>query len=131
MRRDQSALRHRGCRRSGVWTAIVICSTFGCGSPVIDPGTQPTARLPAASTPVIRPVSDSASTSLKQVSVTDIVDLPHRPEEQQYHEVRQGDSLSSIARTYKVTLPQLLRANGLDSGAVIRPGELIYIPPAR
>ncbi len=43
------------------------------------------------------------------------------------HKVRKGDSLYSIARENGTTVEKLLRANGLKSNAVLRPGQRIKI----
>lgn len=43
------------------------------------------------------------------------------------HTVQSGDSLWSIARKYKVKLNDLIRWNGLNHSAVIRPGQSIKI----
>ena len=43
------------------------------------------------------------------------------------HTVQSGDSLWSIARKYKVRLNDLIRWNGLDRSAVIRPGQSLKI----
>ncbi|MFN0125159.1 MAG: LysM peptidoglycan-binding domain-containing protein [Verrucomicrobiales bacterium] len=44
------------------------------------------------------------------------------------HTVRAGESLSSIGRRYGVSAAQLMQANGLSSGAVIRPGQRLVLP---
>jgi len=43
------------------------------------------------------------------------------------HTVQSGDSLWSIARKYKVDLKDLMRWNGLQRDAVIRPGQSLKI----
>lgn len=48
-----------------------------------------------------------------------------------YHQVRPGEKLSDIAAIYGTSAPRLLQTNGLDTGAPIKPGQLIYIPPQR
>ena len=44
-----------------------------------------------------------------------------------YYSVREGDTLSEIARNYRAGLEDLMRANGLQS-SLIRPGQLLVIP---
>jgi hypothetical protein len=46
----------------------------------------------------------------------------------QYHEVRAGDTLSSVAKMYGLTPARLLNSNGLDTGEGLKPGQLLYIP---
>ncbi len=46
------------------------------------------------------------------------------------HVVRPGQSLARIARRYHVTVADLAAANGLASGAAVRPGQELRIPEA-
>ena len=52
-----------------------------------------------------------------------------RPADGRVHEVRQGESLWTIARRHGLALADLLRWNGLDADAVIRPGQRIRLSP--
>jgi LysM repeat protein len=45
------------------------------------------------------------------------------------HRVRSGETASQIARRYGVTLRALLDYNGLTVTSIIKPGELLRIPP--
>lgn len=51
---------------------------------------------------------------------------PARPASRDYT-VRSGDSLWSIARKHKVKLDDLMKWNGLDDSAVLRPGQSLKI----
>jgi membrane-bound lytic murein transglycosylase D len=42
--------------------------------------------------------------------------------------IRQGDTLWDLARTYEVSLAEVLKANNLSRSGVIRPGDRIRIP---
>jgi len=44
------------------------------------------------------------------------------------HNVRHGENPFVIARRYRISVNSLLAANGLDSNAVIRPGQRLRIP---
>jgi membrane-bound lytic murein transglycosylase D len=44
------------------------------------------------------------------------------------YRVRRGDTLSEIARSFRVPLSHLLAENGLKMASVIRPGDVIVIP---
>jgi membrane-bound lytic murein transglycosylase D len=44
------------------------------------------------------------------------------------HRVRSGQTLSSIARTYKVSIRELRQANDLGSSSDIRAGEKLKVP---
>lgn len=45
-----------------------------------------------------------------------------------YYQVRQGDTLESIARTHKLSSADLCRANNLPLSAPLYPGQSIYVP---
>lgn len=45
-----------------------------------------------------------------------------------YHEVRPGETLSSIARMHQVSVQQLQQANGFNERTVLQPGQLISLP---
>jgi membrane-bound lytic murein transglycosylase D len=47
------------------------------------------------------------------------------------HRVESGETLSSIAKTYRVTAVAIAEANGLQRGAELQPGEKLIIPAAR
>lgn len=47
-----------------------------------------------------------------------------------FYQVRSGDSAGAIARAHKVSLQELIRANNLNSKAVIRVGQNLRIPPS-
>ena len=44
------------------------------------------------------------------------------------YRVRAGDTLSAIARSFRVSLARLLDENDLAMGSVIRPGDRLRIP---
>jgi membrane-bound lytic murein transglycosylase D len=46
------------------------------------------------------------------------------------HNVRNGENPFVIARRYRIPLNTLLAANGLDSNAILRPGQRLRIPAA-
>ena len=45
-----------------------------------------------------------------------------------YHDVQQGETLTSIARQYGVTVDAIKTANVFDSDPVLKLGDLILIP---
>jgi len=77
-----------------------------------------TALAPAAPTPIQAPqamtVSDTSPAGEAPLSV---------------HEVRQGESLWSIAQHYHVQVDQLRRANKLDAKATVHPGQVLQLVP--
>jgi membrane-bound lytic murein transglycosylase D len=44
------------------------------------------------------------------------------------YRVRRGDTLSGIARSFRVRLTDLLNENGMTVGSVIRPGDVLRLP---
>jgi len=77
-----------------------------------------TSRLPAqpaavAAVPAQRPASGAA-----------------RPAGQNVHVVAQGETLTSIARTYNRPFVELARANNITPQTRLNPGDQIVIPPA-
>ena len=54
---------------------------------------------------------------------------PSRRAERGYeHVVQPGETLSEIAAAYKVTIPAIVRANGLKNADSIRAGQTLFIP---
>jgi LysM repeat protein len=45
--------------------------------------------------------------------------------------IQQGDSLWTIAHKYGTTVVALRKANGLKKGALLHPGQVLKIPPAK
>ncbi len=69
----------------------------------------------------------SQPAELPRVSADAVLNLPGQSTAV-YHEVFRGENLSTIARKYGLTADQLQKANGLDAGAVLQPGQLLFIP---
>ncbi|WP_339911784.1 LysM peptidoglycan-binding domain-containing protein [Symmachiella dynata] len=120
-------------RRLWFLPVLSLVLMAGCGGhQVIDPGTGPvTQQTPG---PVVSQQSGDFTPNpgpIKHVPVSQIVDIPDRSETQQYYQVRQGDTLSGIARAHQIPLSRLLDSNGLDATSTLQPGQSIYLPPAR
>jgi membrane-bound lytic murein transglycosylase D len=45
------------------------------------------------------------------------------------HEVREGESLGSIAKYYQLPIEQIRQANGLDKKAMLHPGQVLRLVP--
>lgn len=73
---------------------------------------QSTVRTPSSSTPAPA-ASSSAAPSRARGS---------------YHTIAAGETLESVARQHNVTPERLRAAIGLPQGAVLRPGQRIFIP---
>ncbi len=73
----------------------------------------PTATLPA---------------QLPKPLIINSADLPASAAGRQTHTVQAGDTPGAIAQAYGVGLTELLEANGLGAGAVLRIGQKLIIP---
>ncbi len=61
-------------------------------------------------------------------AVTEPVPTPSSSVGQRIHVVRQGETLGEIARTYGVTVDDIVQANGLDNPNAISVGQALVIP---
>ena len=120
----------RNLQRWGL-AVLAACCLAGCGAPLADPGRRSRAGPVLGPPPTAMPAATPA--------VTDANSLPHVPLSQLlpstpasatavYYEVQPGDTLSGIARRYRMTVGQLQSANGLNGNSVLKPGQLISIP---
>jgi LysM repeat protein len=57
-------------------------------------------------------------------------DTQKKRAEPTYHQVRDGETLYRISRTYGLSVDDLLRLNHLPPGAAIRPGQKLLVGPA-
>lgn len=121
-----------GDRRRSWWTGakctVMVMATAGCGAPVVHPG-------PATPQPRLAPPQQSGNlrNNVPEVPSSSVMDEPSqsRSRPARYHEVQQGETLSSIARQYGVSVQEIVEANGLDDPDHIQPGQSLYIPRNR
>ncbi len=71
------------------------------------------------------PVSKNRVQGRKAERATDEPSLPDQ--EKSYHTVRKGDTLSSIAREYSLSLKELAEMNGIRKSAKLRPGQRLLV----
>lgn len=133
--------------------ALVIAAASGCGPmwygpppPTYPPGQrvpptqlqQPT-LAPSNPAPLQVPGSTPPSTfqggaaagSLNEVpdaSAGQVLAVPTPRSTSRYHDVQPGETLTSIARKYGVTVEALKTANVFDNNPVLQPGQVILIP---
>ena len=79
------------------------------------------ALLPESAVEIIKPGSAAHKKLVKKKKKR------KRKKRIHHHKVKSGESLWTIARKYKVKLNDLMRWNGLNRNAVIRPGQSIKI----
>ena len=153
----QSPLTNTGVSPRYLVPLIVVVAASGCGPmwygappPTYPPGQrlspsqfqQPT-MVPANPAPLQVPagqVSGSlppstfqggAAGSLMEVPNADagqVLTVPTPRSTSTYHDVQQGETLTSIARQYGVTVDAIKTANVFDSDPVLKLGDLILIP---
>jgi len=104
-------------------------STTGDASPVptVAAGAGVSASPDVAATPAASPAATPPLASAAPGPSASAV--PSGPTANTY-KVKRGDTLSSIARKFGVTLKALRKANGLAKDAVIRRGQVLVIPEA-
>ncbi len=106
---------------------VGIAGLGGCGSALVDSrGSNPVSRNTDIQNPSDFEGFDNRGVS--RLPASSVVTLPDREEDANYHTVVKGETLRGIAGKYKQTLSRLIEANGLESNAVLQPGQLLYIP---
>ncbi len=102
--------------------------------PTMVPGNPAPLQVPAGAVPGGSPPSTfqrGSVASLNEVpsaSAEQVLTVPTPKSTYLYHDVQQGESLSSIAKKYGVALEDLKAANVFDNNPVLKPGDLILIP---
>lgn len=115
------AMAAREGREPGIDAAVALAPLLA-GAPAAEaPAMVPTTL------PVPGPAPSSTPEGETQAAATAPA-LPAVPPEQ-VHEVRAGDTLSSIARDYHLPVEQILSANKLDRDARLRPGQRLRLVP--
>lgn len=116
---------------------VIESITMGCGSQVVAPGPPAAVRHAPASnrkpadgvpaTPTTLRDEPGDPPRVTRVPAASLLALPAE-QEARYHRVIEGDTLSSIARRYGVSVAQLLEGNGLDPNVPLQPDQLIFVP---
>ena len=120
---------------------LAACAiSAGCGSPLVEPGSSsryPGARRPGEPVAIGNPATRSNSAGvaippdlqgIPRVPASSAVTISPKSAEAVYHEVARGETPASIARRFGTTTERLLKLNGLEPTAVLRPGQLLAIP---
>ena len=94
----------------------------GLPSPAPLPSTYPTpAGTPGANAHDWKSVSRQPATSVVEVS-------SEADSKAKYHTVSSGETWSSLAGQFGLTVKQLTDANGIDAGVPLKPGQIVYVP---
>lgn len=88
---------------------------------------RPAASMPAVIPTVAGATAGSGPTAVLNLTLTPVVVSTPREDGTLVHEVQPGETLWAIALAYGVTVDQILSLNGLQTGAVIYPGNLLVV----
>jgi LysM repeat protein len=113
---------------------LLVAAWCGCGSPVVNPSPSPAPLMPPAMVP--QPANPAGlprleTPEIQQVPAESVLHLPSDSTSATYHSVKSGETLSSVARQYGVSVEKLRSANGLDSSAILKTQQLLFIPKDR
>ena len=98
------------------------------GRSLVSPSAMPPRTVPTL--PTQQPGSSSAGDlkSVPEVSPGDVFLPPITGSKASYHEARQGETVSGIAKSYGVTVKDLMKANAWASEPQLRAGDQVLIP---
>ena len=123
---SQHALRHR--------TTAVLAAALGTCALQAAPATADTAAADATDDPRRAAPSTAPATAGAQPVVAPVrtvtLAAPVRSAGQTTYRVRSGDTVSHIAQRLGVSQAAIVTANGLDSRAFIREGQVLVVPGA-
>ena len=85
---------------------------------------------PVQPVPTFAPGAGGATTfeQIPDAAANTVLTVPQPRDPGSFYEVKEGDSLSSVARQYGVTVDDLMRANSFDREPVLQPGFQLRIP---
>lgn len=110
---------------------IVVGNPFTVEHDTAAPAAQP-AYAPAVGTetPGVATVATSPTLVAPTPPPAAATRVPSAAPAPQHYVVQPGDSLTSVARQFDVSVPALAAANGLAPGAFLDVGQTLLIPPA-
>jgi LysM repeat protein len=112
--------------RYGLSTASVLALNGLGWKSLIFPGQ--TLRLAAAPAPAATPPAVPSSPSTAPASTTPAPPAPAPTPASTTYVIQRGDTVTSIARRFGVTIPAILSANGLSTSSIIYTGRTLVIP---
>jgi LysM repeat protein len=129
---------------------IMLAICCGCQSGIVDPGrtrgrpqqtlspeivtpqtnaTQFNSAQPPVSGPITQGATPPDWAHVARQPATSVIQMaPTGEDKSQYHSVKPGESWTSLARTHGLTVKQLADANGMDPAAILKQGQIVYIP---
>ena len=101
-------------------------------SPLVSLAQAPAAAPADTNAPAAAPVAPVAPTgSTAPAAPTSEPGAAPTTERPSTYTIAQGDSLWTIAHKYGTTVVALRKANNLKKGALLHPGQVLQIPPAK
>lgn len=94
------------------------------------PAQPQVAPTPAEPSTTFAPDAATNLDEIPDARVNDVLTVPQPRDPGTVYEVRQGDSLTSIAQQFGVTVQDLMTANSFDGEPVLQPGFQLRIPSA-
>lgn len=88
----------------------------------------PSGQVPGGAPPSTFQGGAGSLNEVPNADVGQVLTVPTPRSTSTYHDVKQGETLTSIARQYGVTVDAIKTANVFDSDPVLKPGDLILIP---
>jgi membrane-bound lytic murein transglycosylase D len=115
-------------KRLASWNSMAPGDVLGVGKTLViwsrEPGTEP---KPSASTAAAAMPSTIATVAAETAVSLVPAALSAAPIQQVTYVVRRGDSLSSIARHFRVSIPKLLEWNEVAADDVLQPGQRLVM----
>lgn len=122
-----------------VFQIVVLLATAGCGPTYMGPPTtmqppgypaQPRPVQPMMPQPRVPPDGATARslTDVPDVSPNDVYLPPRSGAQANYHRLQRGESLSSLAKRFGVSVEDLRKANAWSGDPQLREGDMILIP---
>ncbi|MDA0282057.1 MAG: LysM peptidoglycan-binding domain-containing protein [Planctomycetota bacterium] len=95
-------------------------------APLRVPDQQVPGRMPPSTFQKNSPAG--SLTNVPDAAVGQVLTVPTPKSTSTYHDVQAGETLTSIARKFGVTVEALKTANVFDNDPVLQPGQVILIP---
>ncbi len=119
-------------------SCLLLLVTIGCGPTYMRPPTtlqQPPVypapmQVPASPRPAVPPDGATARSlsEIPEANPSDVFLPPRSTPTSNYHRVVTGETLSSLAKRYGVSVEELRKANAWSADHQLRDGDLVQIP---
>src|SRR6185436_10790366 len=113
-------------KRLASWNSIAPGDVLGVGKTLVIWSREPGADAKPAATSAAAPAAIAGVVAEPAVSLVS-ASLAADQIQQVTYVVRRGDSLSSIARRFRVTVPKLLEWNEVAADDILQPGQRLVM----